>query len=122
MGGFWPTTPNPFPDASTGLVDCFLDHVCRLDTLQIINVRFDANSVCLTPNSRHSLADVRYRADFVCFTPESRRGSGRSRESEGDPKRTSAICSRILPHGWELASELCPQIAMPMALSKDAGL
>jgi len=29
------------------LVDSFLDHVCRLDTLQIINVRFDANSVCL---------------------------------------------------------------------------
>ena len=47
-------TPNPFTDASTGLVDSFLDHVCWFDTLQIINVRFDASEVCLTPNSRHN--------------------------------------------------------------------
>ena len=41
MGGAWPTTPSPFTDVSTGSGDSSLKHVCRLDTLQTTNVRFE---------------------------------------------------------------------------------
>ncbi len=46
--------------------------------------------ICFALDSRHSNADVRFSANFVCFAPVSGPLGCMVRESESDPKTTSA--------------------------------
>jgi hypothetical protein len=83
------------PNLTCGVLAQTVPQILGVDGFytRLANVRFWlgtvlTNNVRFTLDSRHSNRHVGYRADLVRFTPESRRGSGRSRESEVDPKPT----------------------------------